>query len=728
MKSPFKFLDSYTKDDRDVFFGRDREIEELYHRIFEGKLMLVYGVSGTGKSSLIHCGLANKFRETDWLPLIIRRGGNIIESMASSINSSSITPQEGQIITPAQFKKGVRSLYLDHYKPVFFIFDQFEELFIFGDKEERKSFVQVIKSLIESDLQCRLIFVMREEYMAGVTEFERYIPSFFSNRVRIEKMSHINAIEAINGPCKVFNIILEELFAESLLEKLSPESSDVELTYLQVFLDKIFHLAGGEKDHKSLSFTLSLLGKAGNVSDLLGSFLEEQIKELDEPDSGLTILKSFVAIKGTKKQLTHDEVIEFTRSLGKDTSVTVVSELLQKFVNLRILRDKDENGKYELRHDSLATKIYEKITIVEKELMEIYQFLENSYSAFAKRKALLSSNDLKYIAPYEDRLFLHNEIADFIEKSKEELNKVKRRIKRVALAGFGAILFFSIGAILMTYRLPFAGTVRLLGLIVYLFWFLPLFGYNIFKTTENRTINILFLIFTLFFVGNIYLYNTSIRNVLIKPIYSTEQKYQLVLEKFRNGNDSIYKLVDLAKNKENIPFSLNQAAEYNKYKTMIYSVKQRADEMNDYIQSLKIEIILTTEGTKNKAISENKINLYRIKKINDSNVPSAILIGLNNNGKATDLKYLLIDYKEFLSSILVENNKTVISSFNSTLNTEDFIGSGGTTKWENFNFQDLSLGFVIINLTKIQLDIKNAESEVLTILYDKMNERLQQVK
>ena len=134
MKSPFKFLDSYTKDDREIFFGRDREIEELYHRVFESKLMLVYGVSGTGKSSLIHCGLANKFQETDWLPLVIRRGGNIIESMASVIKAASITPHEGQISTPVHFKKAVRSLYLDHYKPVFFIFDQFEELFIFVDK------------------------------------------------------------------------------------------------------------------------------------------------------------------------------------------------------------------------------------------------------------------------------------------------------------------------------------------------------------------------------------------------------------------------------------------------------------------------------------------------------------------------------------------------------------------------------------------------------------------
>ena len=67
MISPFKFLDSYTKDDRAIFFGRERETEELYQKVFESKILLVYGVSGTGKSSLIHCGLAGKFSDIDRL-------------------------------------------------------------------------------------------------------------------------------------------------------------------------------------------------------------------------------------------------------------------------------------------------------------------------------------------------------------------------------------------------------------------------------------------------------------------------------------------------------------------------------------------------------------------------------------------------------------------------------------------------------------------------------------
>lgn len=252
MKSPFKFLDSYTKEDRDIFFGRDHEIEELYQRVFESKLLLVYGASGTGKSSLIHCGLANKFRETDWLPLVIRRGDNLLSSMATVVESVSLTKQTDKINTEAQFKKAVRSLYLDYYKPLFFIFDQFEELFIFGTKEEDESFIKILKSLLSADLQCKFIFIIREEYLGWLSTFEKSISSFFDNRIRIEKMDIENAKSAIEGPCKIHNIDIEAGFAENMLKNLCPPNeSEVELTYLQVYLDKIFKLASESNKDES---------------------------------------------------------------------------------------------------------------------------------------------------------------------------------------------------------------------------------------------------------------------------------------------------------------------------------------------------------------------------------------------------------------------------------------------------------------------------------------------
>jgi WD40 repeat protein len=444
MSFPFKFLDSYTYEDHDIFFGREKEIEELYHKVFESRLLLVYGNSGTGKSSLINCGLAGKFEDPDWLPLNIRRGSDIVQSIEYTLQKVAITPISPANPLPLSFLKSVRSIYLDYFKPIFFIFDQFEELFIFGSPEEKKSFIEIIKVLNDSDLQCRFIFILREEYLAGTTEFERYIPTFLSNRLRIERISLANAKQAIEGPCKIYGIQLEEGFSETLLEKLSPGASEIELTYLQVFLDKIYGLAlheseEGDGPHKPLVFTNSLFDKVGNVADLLRDFLDKQITHLNDPESAIIVLKSFVSAKGTKLQIGIEEIMEYTTMLGKPLSKEIVKELLQSFVQIRILTDKDHNGRYELRHDALASKIYEKISFVEKELIEIQSFIYTSFDNYQRRNILLSSEDLNYIFPYEERLFLKRPLKEFIDKSKKNVLKSKRRKYLIA-----AIVVFTV--------------------------------------------------------------------------------------------------------------------------------------------------------------------------------------------------------------------------------------------------------------------------------------------
>lgn len=452
LQSPFKFLDSYTKDDRDIFFGRDREIEEMYQKVFESKMLLVYGISGTGKTSLINCGLANKFEDSDWLPVSVRRGRNVVDSLwrelgkvaLSDLKSAVHSPQSAKKdLPPGQIVKALKSIYLDHFKPIYLIFDQFEELFIFGEREEREEFIQIVKAIVDSDVQCRFIFSIREEYLAGVTEFERLIPEFLANRMRIEKMTGKNAIQVIEGPCKVQNIEVEEGFPEALLQKLNPDSNEVELTYLQVFLDKAFRLAT-DKDKEKPDFANELLEQVGDVSDLLGSFLEEQISALEDPETGLTILKSFVSIKGTKRQVTLEDVSDFATTLGKEISGEELKNLIIKFVNLRILTGKDESGRYELRHDSLATKIYEKITLVEKEILGVRQFIDNAYSNYLKRSIPLGTEDLAYIASYEERLFLKGELNEFITKCRKIITAKKRnfnRILRYSAVGFCFIIF-----------------------------------------------------------------------------------------------------------------------------------------------------------------------------------------------------------------------------------------------------------------------------------------------
>jgi hypothetical protein len=438
MKSPFKFLDSYTKSDKDIFFGRDREVEELYQKVFESKLLLLYGVSGTGKTSIIQCGLANKFLDSDWLQLNIRRGEDINESFITEVRNEL----SGSETNTSSLKKAVKDLYLDNFKPIYFIFDQFEELFIFGSDEEREQFVRSIRELLDSDLQCRFVFSIREEYLANLTEFESIIPELFANRVRIERMNIQQAKAVIEGSCSYAGISLESGFAEKLLDNIVTYTKQVELTYLQVYLDRLYNkiIANNLLEH----FSLELLNSLDNVKDLLGGFLDDQINQFQDSDIVLTILKSFVSSRGTKKQITIEEVQEFGKSIGKELGQDSLQQIIQSLVEIRILQDKNESNKYELRHDALAAKVYEKISIAEKELIEVRSHVLNAYSNYERRGVLLTKEDLHYIAPYEDKLYLNSEVKEFIERSKNEESKQRRRRRNLwIIVTIVALLIFT---------------------------------------------------------------------------------------------------------------------------------------------------------------------------------------------------------------------------------------------------------------------------------------------
>ena len=315
------------------------------------------------------------------MPINVRRGSNIIDSLNEAVNRHAIT----SLKKAGSFVDKIQSLYLDHFKPVFFIFDQFEELFIFGSPEEKKEFLELIKAVVRSRLNCNVIFVIREEFLAGMTEFDYDLPEIFSNRYRVEKMKKTNAISAIEGSCKVNGIEIEPGFSEELINKLSPSGNDVELTYLQIFLDRIFKIASeGKIRTEGLAFSNELLSKAGSVSDLLGQFLEEQIRELDDPDTGMSILKSFISIQGTKRQMNESEILDSVKTFGTVLDEPDLIKYLSKFVDLRILRERDEAGHFELRHDSLASKIYEKFTAIEKDIIEVRQFIDNAVSSYEK--------------------------------------------------------------------------------------------------------------------------------------------------------------------------------------------------------------------------------------------------------------------------------------------------------------------------------------------------------
>ena len=248
VNSPFKFLDPYTIDDQKIFFGRDDEIEKLYEMVFKANLVLVYGASGTGKTSLIQCGLAGKFKSTDWLSVFVRRNYNINKSLEQALRAKAKT----EIDENATLPEIVESLFLDFFRPIYLLFDQFEELFIIGDQKEQEKFIDNIVNLLEANLNCTVIIIMREEYLANLNYFETKVKGLFKNRLRVERMDRTNVEQVITGSCKHAKggeILLdpEEETVEEIIKNIDDGEVGVQLSYLQVYLDKLWREARKEK-------------------------------------------------------------------------------------------------------------------------------------------------------------------------------------------------------------------------------------------------------------------------------------------------------------------------------------------------------------------------------------------------------------------------------------------------------------------------------------------------
>lgn len=159
------------------------------------------------------------------------------------------------------------------------------------------------------------------------------------------------------------------------------------------------------------------------------------------------------------------------------------------------------------------------------------------------------------------------------------------------------------------------------------------------------------------------------------------------------------------------------------WKTKAYAVKQRADELFEYIQDLKIEIITTAEGPETLAVSGREVIIDNVLKIDENNIPSQILIGADESGKAFDLKALIEDYRAFLIETLGGKNISSEDAIRSILNTDPVYNekTKENERWENGTFQTLPLVAVITILSKLQVDTRNAETEVLNYLYSQID-------
>ncbi len=231
MFNPFPGLRPFEPNEDHLFFGREKEIDELLRRLRGSRFLAIIGSSGSGKSSLVRSGLIPSLRggfmagaSPDWRVAILRPGVAPIAQLAAALDCPEVlgAPAElektNRVLIEATLLRSARGLVeavrqarLPPDQNVLILVDQFEELFRFrrdtSVEESRDDAVGFVKLLLEAsrapEFSIYVVLTMRADFIGDCMAFPGLPEAVNSGQFLVPRMTRDQLRSAITGPVAV---------------------------------------------------------------------------------------------------------------------------------------------------------------------------------------------------------------------------------------------------------------------------------------------------------------------------------------------------------------------------------------------------------------------------------------------------------------------------------------------------------------------------------------------
>lgn len=241
MKKLFRYpgVKPFETSEAGQFFGRQRDIQELSELILLEKLVVLFGKSGYGKSSLLNAGLipylngVTQLPGERFLPLTVRfnshtadRSATLVQAMMERLANQWPADSESASspVAPADslweyFRNHAATN--PHWRYVL-IFDQFEEFFTHPHEQQAQfreqlaellyteipqeirdrwdSLSQEEKDRLSEPLDVRVVFAIREDRLSWLDSMKDDLPAILHKRYELKGLSDEQAREVIVKP------------------------------------------------------------------------------------------------------------------------------------------------------------------------------------------------------------------------------------------------------------------------------------------------------------------------------------------------------------------------------------------------------------------------------------------------------------------------------------------------------------------------------------------------
>jgi WD40 repeat protein/DNA-binding SARP family transcriptional activator len=286
--NPYKGLRAFDEADAADFFGRGTLVDELIDRLGHdderGRLVLVVGGSGTGKSSVVRAGLLPRVRHGDvpgseqWFVTTMLPGAAPFKELAAALRRVAVTEADG-VADALAAEHGIDTV-VRHLLPVdgqlLLVVDQLEELFTSAPVRDQRRFLDgLVHAVTASDSRLRVVGTLRADFYDRPLAVQPFGAMVNDATVTIPAMSAAELEAAIVEPAHradrhVDGALVAELVAAALDEPAG-------LPALQFTLFELAERTGGD-------LSLTAYREIGGLSGAIASRAESLYRELEDDE------------------------------------------------------------------------------------------------------------------------------------------------------------------------------------------------------------------------------------------------------------------------------------------------------------------------------------------------------------------------------------------------------------------------------------------------------------
>jgi len=322
--NPFPGLRPFEPDEDHLFFGREKELDELLRRLRSCHLLSVIGTSGSGKSSLVRSGLIPALHSgfmvnagSSWRVSTFRPGEDPIGYLAACLNAPDVLGTVGElastnrVLLEATLRRStlglVNAVCQANISPrdnVLVVVDQFEELFRFRTSRQiensRDEAVAFVKLLLEAtqqhDVPIYVVLTMRSDFIGDCMDFPGLPEAINAGQYLVPRMTRDELRSAITGPVAVGGAEIAPRLVLRLLNDLGSDHDQLPL--LQHVLMRTWDY--WEQHHRQgEAIDISDYEAVGTLRQALSLHAEEAYQETGSERSQRTAERIFRALTDT---------------------------------------------------------------------------------------------------------------------------------------------------------------------------------------------------------------------------------------------------------------------------------------------------------------------------------------------------------------------------------------------------------------------------------------------